>query len=94
MTKNKLVLVAIVLVFTIALVCMSFLDTKKVVGNNDQVVVEYEETMKEEVVETYDMILLEGKIIVEEVDRNPDGVTALSTKPIINSSKEKGQFYI
>lgn len=94
MTKNKLVLVAIVLLFTIALVCMSFLDTKKVVGNSDQVVVVYEETTKEEVVETSDMILLKGKIIVEEVDRNPDGVTVLSTKPFFNLSKDKGKKYI
>ena len=72
MIKKKLMLVAIALLFTIALVCVSFLDTKKVIGTSDQVVIEVNsESEKKEAVGAK-----LGRVIVE--DENSEYITWLS----------------
>ena len=81
MIKNKLVLVAIVLLFTIALVSVSFLDCKKEIGTSDQVVIEVNsESDKDDT----KVERLEKEIIE---DKNSEGITWLSTQQL-NKQKQ------
>ena len=76
MIKNKLVLVAIVLLFTIALVSVSFLDCKKEIGTSDQVVIEVNsESDKDDTkVERLERDIIE--------DKNSEGITWLSFEDV------------
>ena len=74
MTKNKLVLVAIVLLFTIALVSVSFLDCKKVVGTSDQVVIDVDSESVKDKPEVAEL----GRKIIK--DKNSECITWLSNK--------------
>ena len=76
MSKNKKVLVAIVLLFTFALVCMSFLDVKKVNGTSDQVIIEVnsESDKDDNKVERLERDIIE--------DKNSEGITWLSFEDV------------
>lgn len=72
MIKNKLLLVAIVFLFTIALVCVAFLDCKEVVSTSDQVVIDVDnESVKDDT-----KVERLGRDVIE--DKNSEGITWLS----------------
>lgn len=79
MIKSEFMLVAIACLFTIALVSMSYLDSKEVVSTSDQVTIEAdsESVVKEEKTEKL------GKVIIE--DENSDYITWLSMNQIYNN---------
>ena len=72
MIKNKLVLVAIAFLFTIALVSVAFLECKEVVGKNDQVVIDVDNESDKDDTKVERL----ARDIID--DKNSEGITWLS----------------
>ena len=84
MSKRKFIIITIVVLFTIALVSLSFLDNKKVNGASDQVVMNVNEHHDESVVVCQEFIQINKDIIVDEEDSNPEYYTFLTSASVEN----------